>query len=504
MAQIKLEYTIGVQEVKAFGSIAPKQLVWMNFENLRPADKKVIAAKFDGKISKDGKSVGISTENPSNIAFKKTLYIKDAYEYLETTGAYEMPSFNTVFRELKFAKKDFVSPKEAHRLDALVDDEWENFMKTIDNPETQMLLQSLTKFSIKDEAYGWQHSIDNAIRARLQKPDATFVLTRTQWREKYNRDISPDATPIRLVIPYYRGNQLGGNARSQMMKDLGHANNVSYKNLSMQQQRSVDIHALQNSTASSFKYWTFYDVSDTIRRNGAAYDKWDEEVGFINSFTGELNQQAKADKAAKGSIDTNGGDPSIIYNGEVNDVEKVYNALVNAIASNDKFNGIQIAKPRGGIPNDYQRCFTQTLSRLADKLIGEMCKIAKQDNRQEGIGIVTTIVMCLTKIAPEVTAAKISSGELTRESYFELRNVINLILSNIKKNMAQNESKRNIQESEIPSSISIEDMFAMLDIDPNTLPSIHDKVRQENLENEKAVIKEQFYNLFNRINQPLF
>lgn len=504
MGQIQLEYTIGVQEIKAFGSIAPKQLVWMNFENLRPNDKKVLAAKYDGKISKDGQSVGISTENPSNIAFKKTLLIKDAYDFLEKTNAYEMPPFSTVFRELKFAKKDFVSPKEAHRLDALVDDEWENFMKTIDNPETQLLLQSLTKFSIKDEAYGWKYSIDNAIRARLQKPDATFILTRTQWRDKYNRDVAPDATPIRIVIPNYRGNQLGGNARTQTMKDLGHANSVSYKNLSIQQQRSVDIHALQKANASSFKYWTFYDVSDTIRRNNADYDKWDEEVGFINAFTGELNQPAKADKASKGSVDGSNGDPSIIYNGEVNEIQKVYAALVNAITSYDKFGGIQVSKPHDDSYEEYKRCFSQTLSKLSDKLIGEMCKIAKQDNRQEGISIVTTIVMCLTKIAPEVTAAKISSGELTRESYFELRNVINIILSKIKENMPKNENRSYIKESEIPSSISIEDMFTMLDIDPNTLKSINDRVRQENHSIDQAVIKEQFYNLFNRINQQLF
>ena len=503
MAQIKLEYTIGVQEVKAFGNIPPKQLVWMNFENLRAVDKKALTSRFDGKVSKDGKSVGISTENPSNIAYKKTLLIKDAYEYLSSTGAYDMPDFNTIFRELKFAKKDFVSPKEARRIDSLVDDEWENFMKTIDNPETQLLLQSLTKFSIKDEAYGWQHSVDNAIRARLQKPDATFVLTRTQWREKYDRDISPDATPIRLVIPYQSGYHNGPNTRAQVMKDLGHANNVSYRNLSIQQQRSVDIHALQYQQGYGFKYWTYYDVSDTLRRNGATFDKWDEEVGLLNTFTGELNQPAKADKAAKGSVDTN-ADPSAIYNGEVNDIKQVFNALANAIATNDNFSDVQVVKPHSDDPQAYQRCFTQTLRTLADKLIGEMCKIARQDNRTEGVNIVTTIVMCLTKVAPEVTASKISSGELTRESYFELRNVINTILSNIKKNMSKNENRRKIQEAEIPSSISIDDMFAMLDIDPDSLESIHDRVRMENLDGDKAVIKEQFYKLFNRINQQLF
>ena len=70
--------------------------------------------------------------------------------------------------------------------------------------------------------------------------------------------------------------------------------------------------------------------------------------------------------------------------------------------------------------------------------------------------------------------------------------------------MPKNENRSYIKESEIPSSISIEDMFTMLDIDPNTLKSINDRVRQENHSIDQTVIKEQFYNLFNRINQQLF
>ena len=96
-------------------------------------------------------------------------------------------------------------------------------------------------YTLTQDAYGWQYSYKNIMRVRAQKPDATFVQTRTQWRNKFGRKVLPNATPIGVQVPF--GSTSDSSSRDSEMKSLGYDNSVSFRDLTQQQKDRVDIGA---------------------------------------------------------------------------------------------------------------------------------------------------------------------------------------------------------------------------------------------------------------------
>lgn len=495
---IKLDYGVGGQRV--FDKFKKSEIFkhWLNFYNLREEDKQYLTIHCDALMKKD-KSIALSTQAPNNPNDKKTKNIIDAYEYLASTNFYEMPPLKDIIFELKHAINDAVSTKDMQNTEKANDEMWLSFIKEIQKPEIQLLLKSFGQYSLANSTFGWKLAQENIFRVRSQKPDATFLQTRLQWRDKFRRNVLPNAQKVVILIPFIDSKQPNGDDLQQTMKLSGYKDDDKYNDLSKQQKDYVYITA-RGDDASSYRYVAYYDVSDTVLIDPNGPDIWAEEVGFDNNLTGHLNQAALDYKATHGANGSSSEDIAKIYNNEEGDVKALATALAQGIQNT--YQEIPTLLPKTNNKNAYVKCYIDMIEALSDKLIEEHSKIVRQENRKLGVSIASTIVLCMTKVSPETVAKKLANDQLTDQSYFELRNVVNTILKLINRNLPKQESK-SINEMEIPTLNSVDELLSMIgmtrkDVKPTNMTD--EESFLENRTSNKEAIKENFYNLFNRIN----
>lgn len=496
---IELDYMPSGQRV--FDKISKKEkfLHWINFRNLREEDKLYLKQNCDALIKAD--RVSISTQNPSDPNNKKTKNIIDAYEYLKSTGYYEMPELKDFMFEIKHAITDAVSTKDMQNTEKANDELWLKFMKEIQKPEIQLLLKSIGQFSIANSAFGWKLSCDNIGRVQSQKPDATFLHTRLQWKRKFNRDVVPSAQKVVLLVPLINGKYANQEDLKRTMERIGYRDSVNFNDLSNQQKDHVEI-TTRGDDAVSYRYIAYYDVSDTVNNDPSGRDLWAEEVGFDNNLTGHLNKAAIEYKAKNSNGEASPEDMEKLYNNEEGDVKSLATAIATGIKKH--FPSVPTVLPKSNNRNAYIKCYSDMIENLADILIEEDAKIVKQENRKLGVSIVSTIVLCLTRVSPETVAKKLANDELTDRSYFELRNVINKIIKLIQFNTPKQESKKYINEMELKTLDSVDELLSMMgmtkkDVKP-TNSYEQDEQFMENKSSNKESIKENFYNILNRIN----
>lgn len=497
---IRLDYMPAGQRVFDRFTKKEKFLHWLNFNNLRDEDKIYLKNHCDALIKKNG-TVGISTTNPNNPNDKKTKNIIDAYEYLQSTGLYEMPELKDIIFELKHAITDAVSTKDMQNTEKANDELWLKFMKEIQKPEIQLLLKSIGQYSLANSAFGWKISSENIARVQSQKPDATFLHTRLQWRRKFNRDVVPNAQKVVLLVPLINGKYINQDDLKNTMSQIGYKDNVSFNDLSKQQKDHVEI-TTRGDDAISYKYLAYYDVSDTVLNDPNGRDIWAEEVGFDNNLTGHLNKAAIEYKARNSNGEASQEDIEKLYNNEEGDVKSLAIALAQGIQKN--YPSVPTLLPKSDNRNAYVKCYSDMIEKLADQIIEDDSKIVRQENRTLGVSIASTIVLCLTRVSPETVARKLANDELTDQSYFELRNVINKIIRLIQVNMPKQESKKYINEMNIQMLDSVDELLSMMGMTRKDIKqtNMNDKNEtfKENKMSKKETIKENFYNLFNRIN----
>lgn len=139
----------------------------------------------------------------------------------------------------------------------------------------------------------------------------TFILTENIWRTKFGRIVNPNAVPFPIWVPSKRniinakkegaftskpyfakdanGNDVEINKTSDVLNVffLG----KTWDELSEQQKISANI--MCNFINPSGCYMMYeYDVSDTTLVDPNGPDKFNEEIGLTNRFSGELNKAA--------------------------------------------------------------------------------------------------------------------------------------------------------------------------------------------------------------------
>ena len=193
--KIELIYTVNYQQAKKDGRKIVRGKSWVNFENVindpeRGINDKSLLGMKCGGLVKDNGDVAFSTMKPEDMNDPNTQKIINAYHFLESTGNYIMPSLDGMIEELIYAKEDKINQSDAEKVDADADAMYIEFMKKIQEPETQMLLKSIGQYQMATDTYGWKLSCDNVMRILAQNPDATFLQTRRQWYDRFNRKIS--------------------------------------------------------------------------------------------------------------------------------------------------------------------------------------------------------------------------------------------------------------------------------------------------------------------------
>lgn len=491
---IKLNYSVNLQQPSKFAKnkFAKNNnvpLAWINFENVMYdpdngiLDRVLLTNKYGGRLNKN--AVSYSTPEPDNAEHPKTQAIITAYGFLESTNRYEMPPLNQMMMELSSVMSDHFTAADVENVEKSTDDMYVEFMQKLEDPKVQMLLQSLGQYQVATSTYGWRRSMDNVMRAYRQKPDATFVQTRYEWFYRYNRTIKPGAQRLLLVSPK-QDFSCDYSDIIETMRELGYPDGTRFDDLSTQQQEHVKVATIYH-TGKGFETKVYYDVSDTYVIDGEE-DKWSEEVGFDNNFTGHLNQKAMDDVTSKG-IDVNGVDPREIYNREEGNPQVLNSAIVKGIS-----NGFpEITPSTNGNP---LTCFINNVQKLANYLLETKSKIVKQENRDASVKIITAFVLCFTKLKPEEVVRGIQSNIMSREAYLELRDRINDIIRLINNSMIKMENKDIMNES-IPYLQSVDQMLSMMGLDLNdgVETAMEDKKYNTNS------IKESFITTLNKLNE---
>ena len=301
------------------------------------------------------------------------------------------------------------------------------------------------------------------------------------------------------MIPLNKSSYQNQSDKANVMKRVGYKDNVTYNDLSRQQKDFIDISAVEGE-AKSFTLIAYYDVSDTVLIDPNGEDIWADTIGFDNNLTGHLNKAALDYKAANGGGSVE--DISKIYHNEEGDVKALSIALAEGIAST--YPDIPTSLPTKDNVNAYKKCYGDMLEKLSDRLIEEKSKIVKKENREQGVLIATTIIMCLTRVAPETVALRLANNELTESSYFELRSIINGIIGLMRKNMPKQESKYNINEIELPMLNSVDELLSMMGMKRSDVkPTDNANEQMEESESELKTIKENFFKFFDRINKQI-
>lgn len=488
-----LEYAINGRYAKNKITGRTEKQIWVNFYKLDPTDALTLKDKFRAYESKKGGAGNVSmvTNNPSIANNPKNIKVKEAFDYLRSTGNYNVPTWDEIVDEMIGADKDIVTSQETKAINQSADELWAKFMKEIKDPKTQALLKSMGQYRLSQDAYGWKLSALNLMRIKAQKPDATFIQTRIQWRTKYGRKVLPNAVRIG-VLTAMSSEAPDAQAKQARMKDLGYSNTTRMKDLTQQQKDSVEIGARSHSS-TYFHTKIFYDVTDTELIDPNGPDKWAEEAGFDNNLTGHLNDKALDDIAQTKQISAD--EANALYHNENGDVKLLCKSLAASLANSDL--GVSTAMPQQDNEDAYRDCLIKMVAWTADKLIEKHCKIVKADNRKQGCAVATTIVLCLCKVCADKVAYGLNNGDLTEQSYYELKNVINRIIDMIKANLPKNESI-NLFEMEIPKLESVEQLLAMMGM---TIDDVREGEMQIESKKQKKVLKEEFDSMLNRMRE---
>ena len=496
---IDLKYSINFKQSSVFKGRKQPPRSWINFENViydpdnGINDRVLLSMKYGGKANKFNDDVSFSTINPSDLNDSGMQLIKNAYDFLESTNRYNMPSFDDIVSDLINAKDDEMPKGLDKEINDNVDNLYIEFMQKLRDPKVQLLLKSIGQYQLATNAYGWKFSMKNLMSAYSQKPDATFLQTRSSWRHRFNRDVVKGAKAVFLPTPVYNDRkQLGGSEMRDLMNSVGYGKDDTYYNVGSQRKTYLDVMS-DYYNGDDFNMKAYYDVSDTYVIPGME-DLWNTEPGFISNITGKLNTAALKDMEDRRPIDSTVS-PSDLYNNEEGNIDLLNNALIRGIKS--KYSDIKVIKN-----GDSELEFENNLTNLADYLLMTKSKIAKKENRDESINIVKGFIYCFTKLRPQYVLSKMSGDVLSKESYLELKNIINSIISLINTHMAVSESK-SMNEGKIPMLDSLEQMLDLIGVNKDELKDTFEDVN-ESLNKKLKLIKELFNNELNKINKHTY
>lgn len=253
-------------------------------------DAKVLIDKFNFRRNNKfgGLFLVIRSTNFNN--YIEGTDFNKAFNFLANTGKYTMPDF-TIFKNIiKQAQSDTVTPEmKATQKDA-VDRLYDDIINKINSPEIQKFLGEIGKVQVYDidssEIVGWRLSPDNAARACAVNPNATYVATRAQWLS-WNRMLKGVRTPIVL----YAKSHSNAPDHDAVKSELG-INSFDVKD-SIQQKNALDVLAdIKGGSGVGYLSYVCFDVLDTEVIPGRQ-DLWNNQRGYENNLTGELNAAAK-------------------------------------------------------------------------------------------------------------------------------------------------------------------------------------------------------------------
>ena len=283
-----LKYSIGFKAASKFKG--PES--YLNLDGLNPADKAILADKYNVLIGPKQKYGFAAVDKKTSIFYpitnEKEFFnggpFKKMYDYLSSTGRYIMPSADLMKAEIGQAKMDSFTPEAFTAQDNKFKDLFEKIVRSLNDPRTKELLKKISSigFDINKAVYGNVISQGNVIRAYAVKPDSTFLATRRQFRERFNRMLKSNARQIILCVP-----KMEGSSDEQAESQLG----VKFNDIKSNEHKKGSFNVHATTDLSGFNLKVYFDISDTILIPGYP-DTFTGQAGLVDNLEGVLNQFA--------------------------------------------------------------------------------------------------------------------------------------------------------------------------------------------------------------------
>ena len=193
--------------------------------------------------------------------------------------------------------KDSKEPKgptteEAFDMRKKVEEFKEKILSISSSDDLQNLIRLMT--DVKG-ANNIRLSSNNRMLIKAQKPDATLVAAKGQWRDWYNRTVRPNAKPLWIS----KGVSNDSNDNNIERDFLGKVGKSNYNDLTGTQKDTL--YGLQTRAKYNqvvrFEWTAYYDVSDTVQIEGT-YDE------ISANREKELRAKAELGDRTIGDIDT--------------------------------------------------------------------------------------------------------------------------------------------------------------------------------------------------------
>lgn len=486
-----------------YNSITKKYELFININGIDRTDADNLVRKYPAykQQLKDKRNI-----------FRKIDSIFDAQIYLDSpeftsiyndlakSRKYIMPDIDTTKALIAQVKFDIVTKKDKEEGKSKYETMLENIFNTLNDPETQRLLQSMGKigFDINEKAFGHVLAAANAIRAYSINPNSTFIATRTQWLA-VNRILVPNPTPIIL----YKPKVVGGKDYNKAEQALG----VKFADVkdSWQMKHKFEIEA-SSAEAGSLPYVAF-DVSDTRVIPGMP-DNFVMQKGLENNLIGVLNQISQQLLSTKPNPD----DGAVMPTSDVNKLSIAKNILLKYLSENNYITS----------KSDYDRF--SAMDPANENTITELLKkyywieFEREDNKKVReakilAGILATLITENIAKAEGLRLYNIYESNikqyLTDKKYFgEIFIPVSRINGVLK---SFNEAKENINEMQINSP---EDLMRLFHINPESLtdnsienglqkpegPTFEEtETEQKPITEEIDKIKEEFFSTLNKL-----
>lgn len=410
-----------------------------------------------------------------------------------TYAIYALPPLENLWGNIERRLEIEPSRKIYRDTQKSADELWLECLKHIGEERTNSLLKSLSFYQdIDNNAFGWRFSLYNVIRICSQYPNASYVATRRQWEKYFNRIVNDDATPIYLMKYHtdYKGGEERANDIKAAMQKRKYNDSVNYNDIKdYQMKRSIDVE-VDNKKTQDMQVFITYDVSETTLMSGAR-DVFNEEPGFVNNITGELNDKAKESKDGVTGKGVKKDKLAQNNNGDANAINTYLE-----FGCNRKGVYEDILSKTSGIKDPTEKLIKR-IETIAKKILVEKYNYNHEDVVKP-LSILTVLFVCvLADVCSESVLKKYDKDMLNDNDYRKVRNVILEVIGYINLGMESGlrESKNHIKEGIglIPTDLTIEDMKDMLGGDDSN------ELEHQNESRNLSVIKENFYKLFNKI-----
>ena len=274
----------GQRLADAIQSAIPKQILYATVDN---TSKERVVLKVN---------IDLKHEIPNYIA-----KIGEAIRQLNDYSEYSIDNFCS---RLYDVIDNVVTQEDSKNAERITISNWKEMLERLTDPSVRQRLLNYQMSNQYAKSYGNVLSPNNKQDILDQFPNASFVVEASTWRNKFNRQVMPNAQRIIVTKPYgVTNHNLDLDAAAQRCGFDSYKDAKEKTKNATQVLNRIKIEASKGKN-TLYKKVIMYDVSQTIPPPNPKDDVWTNEIGLSNNIMGVLNQNAQNfdDKEASGSV----------------------------------------------------------------------------------------------------------------------------------------------------------------------------------------------------------